>query len=125
MKKVLLFLPVLALILSACSKESENDIILRVASQKGTCHVLSNYPCYIVKYPGSDTWERMAEAITKFDYEAGYEYTLKVVKRTRKNPPQDWMDSYELKKIISKVQKDSENLPPPAPWENPDETPDI
>lgn len=105
------------MMLPACNKDEDSTIILMAASEKGTCHIINNFPCYIVKYPGSYTWERIPNDIRGFDYEPGYEYTLRVIKKSMKNPPEDWIDYYQLVKVISKIQKKSENLPPPAPWE--------
>ena len=45
-------------------------------------------------------------------YEEGYEYVVKVRRLTLADPPQDaGAYVYELKKIVSKTQKDSEGVP--------------
>lgn len=67
---------------------------------------------YAVKTENSEEWEQL-DAIAKFDYEEGNEYRLRVSKT-------DYLDyemgepawtEYDLLEILSKEQKNSENLP--------------
>ncbi len=118
MDKKLFLLLFACLLFFSCEKDNIGHVTtLTVASEQGTGLVVGLFPCYIVKYEGSDKWTTMTEYIKGFDYEPGYEYVIKVVKEELRNPPQDHLGSYQLIKIISKVKKNSENLPPPAPWE--------
>ena len=117
MDKKLLLLFACLLFLS-CDKDDKGKITtLTIASEKGVVELVGVRPCYFVKFKGSDVWSRTGSYIFGFDYQPGYEYVIKVVQEEVKNPPEDYVANYRLIKIISKVQKNSENLPPPVPWE--------
>lgn len=106
----------LSLTLMACDKK-EKEFILTVASEKGSCFVVGEFSCYIVKYDKSDTWTTITESIPGFDYEPGYEYVIEVKERHIKNEPEDYLGEYILMNVISKTKKQSENLPPKPDWE--------
>jgi len=60
----------------------------------------------------NNRWQIITETISGFSYEKGYEYILKVKSTKIKNPPMDISNiRYTLIEVISKVKKDSENLP--------------
>lgn len=111
MKRLTLFAVLLSVALSSCKEDIGNEITLTVASQKGTCNIVGEYSCYIVKYDGSSTWTTIPESIKGFDYQPGYEYVIRVSKKKVNNPPQDYTGEYILHEVISKVQKDSDGLP--------------
>lgn len=115
--KIFKLLSLFAVLLFGCDKDDQ-EMILVVASEKGTCHTIGDFSCYVVKDKGSDIWRYMPESISGFEYETGYEYTIKVSVHNIKNPPQDASSKeYTLIEIISKEKKDSENLPPKPDWQ--------
>lgn len=67
---------------------------------------------YLYKENDSDTkWSIYSSYIGNFEYESGYEYIIKV---GVVSPDLDLMDDEgysDLLKIISKIKKESENLP--------------
>lgn len=67
---------------------------------------------YAVKVGDSDKWSQFGP-ISGFDYTEGYEYEIKIRETSyldyRMGEPA-WTE-YELIKVISKVEKDSEDLP--------------
>lgn len=67
---------------------------------------------YAVKYETQSEWRPLAD-ISKFEYEPGYEYQIRISKTSyldyRMGDPA-WT-VYELLEVLSKVRKDSESLP--------------
>lgn len=67
---------------------------------------------YAVKDEAQQEWQPLAD-ISKFDYEPGYEYQIRISKTSyldyRMGDP-SWT-VYELLEILSKEHKDSDNLP--------------
>lgn len=55
MKKLALFAVLLSVVFTSCQKDKDNEITLTVASRQGTCNIVGEYSCYIVKYNGSGT----------------------------------------------------------------------
>lgn len=110
--KIFKLMCLFAVLLSGCNKD-DKEMILVVASEKRSCITVDDYSCYVVKDKGSDVWRYMSSSIIGFDYEPGYEYTIKISVRNIKNPPQDGSSKeYTLRELISKEKKESENLPP-------------
>lgn len=67
-------------------------------------------PRYWVKTPKSKTWETLRQDIDNFDYEEGYEYTIRI-KIYRWHLDEGTMGTildYECLEILSKEQKDSD-----------------
>lgn len=93
------------------------EYTLTVASKKlpGVITSCGNYvstEVYAVKYDNSTEWEPLG-AISKFNYEPGYEYQIRISKTSyldyRMGEPA-WTE-YELLEVLSKERKESENLP--------------
>lgn len=97
-------------------KKNDGDIMMTVASRKGSCYVVEKFSCYIVRIGNNPDWMKITDSINGFEYEPGFEYVIKVQRRQINNPPEDYRGEYILKKIISKEKKDSENLPPNPEW---------
>lgn len=100
--------------------KSEKTVTLTIASVKPAAadddyDWLQGLPVYIYKEESPD-WRLWYshDPIRGFDeiYEEGYEYVVKVRRLTLADPPQDaGAYVYELKKVVSKTQKDSEGVP--------------
>ena len=113
MKKI-----VLLLWISICLISCENndlitaEKILIIASKKGDCVGVGPQKCLLVKESITQNWEYFYDNISGLNYEEGFEYEIIVSEKEIENPPQD-ASSIEttLIKIISKIEKTSENLP--------------
>lgn len=112
--------------ITSCSSDDEPDsrkvtdykeYTLTVASKKlpgvvTTCGNSTLTDVYAVKNESQSKWQPLG-SISKFDYEPGYEYQIRVsatsyLDQTMGEPA--WIE-YELLEILSKERKDSENLP--------------
>lgn len=83
-----------------------------VASEQKECQGIVLQQCYLIKINGSDQWEYYYDEIIGLDYEAGYEYQIRVREDMINNPPADASSiQYTLIEIISKEMKASEGLP--------------
>ncbi len=68
--------------------------------------------CYWIKKDNSSIWVMQEANIEGFNYEVGYEYVIDVLVSRISNPPQDASSlTWKLQSLISKIQKQSENLP--------------
>lgn len=71
------------------------------------CTGLAVQDCFQIKKDNSETWENLYSDIKGFDYEAGYEYIIKVDVTENKNAPADASSlNYALKEVISKKKVD-------------------
>lgn len=113
MKKTLLFLTIFTMITSCENNEiSSIEKTLVIASQKVNCVGLITQKCLLVKESNSQNWTYFYDNIFGFNYEEGFEYVIIVSEKEIDNPPQDASSiKTSLVKIISKVIKNSENLP--------------
>ena len=110
MKYAILLIILLSFFLvSSCTKESNdnlNEIILIVASEKKTVIdpvSLEEIKIMQVKLVNSTNWINLYSEIAGFEYVAGYEYTLKVLREEIKEPVQDGSShAYKLIQIINK-----------------------
>lgn len=85
---------------------------LIVASKKADCVGLVPQKCLLVKEKTAQNWQYFYDEISGFTYEEGFEYEIIVSEREIENPPQDASSlATTLIKIISKIEKTSENLP--------------
>lgn len=116
MKKIVLIVLLLSWLFVGCNKEDGSTDIMTVASEKRICLAESKVSCYLVKTSNVEGWTTMMSSIKGFDYTPGYEYIIEVKRLVRENPPQDWLGEYQLVKLISKVQRNSEGLPPQFEW---------
>lgn len=115
MKKItLLFMMIFSII--SCEKNDVTTVekTLIIASEKVNCTVVGVLPqlCFLIKEESTQNWEYFYDSIIGFTYEEGFEYEVLVSEREIENPPQD-ASSIEttLIKVISKIEKTSENLP--------------
>jgi hypothetical protein len=114
MRQYLLLLFSFFLFLTCSSDEEEGDYVtvLTVASERVLdCDVFTyGRASLLVREPGDKSW-RKVPGVIGFDYERGYEYTLKV--KVHMTP--ELMDApdreYTLEQLVGKEEKLSENLP--------------
>ncbi|WP_242092148.1 DUF4377 domain-containing protein [Aestuariivivens sediminicola] len=106
MKKLFLFI-VSIVILSCSNDESAQEAILKVNHYKLTAIGLDKTLVLMVQENeniGTDNWSYIYDGIDGFVYEFGFEYQLKVIKKSLNNPPADGSSIvYELIDIISKT----------------------
>lgn len=114
MKKIGLLLIAVISLFSACN-DGQDTVDMVVASEKRTAMGVGPMDVYLVKENKDTEWTYFYSEIEGFKYEVGYEYVLKVKKEKLEEPlPADASSiKYILIKEISKIQKTSENLPPP------------
>lgn len=102
------------LLVTGCSKY-DNTKIITIASKKVVVENIhgEQVNMFLYKENDSDTkWSIYSSYIGNFDYETGYEYIIKV---GVVSPDLELMDDEghsDLLKIISKIKKESDNLPP-------------
>ena len=83
-----------------------------IASETRNCEGVVPQKCLLVKKPNQANWEFFYNNIEGFDYTEGYEYIIDVKEEKRKNVPADASAlRYILRKEVSKILKQSENLP--------------
>lgn len=83
-----------------------------VASRQGDCVGVAPQKCMLIKKGDAADWEFFYSSIEGFQYEPGYEYILEVREEKLDNVPVDASSiKYTLVRELSKVQKESENLP--------------
>lgn len=103
------------LLFTSCNKDDFMIETIIIASEKaiGTePSGLSKRDYFLIKQKTSAKWEYLAQDIQGFEYEKGYEYTLRVKIQTIKKPKEDqYPESYILLEVLSKEKKHSENLP--------------
>lgn len=97
------------LLITSC-QDSKNSLaqekIYIVASKKVDCVGVGPQKCFLVKKNQKEDWQFFYATIS------GFEYKLLIAEKRIENPPQDSSSvEYELVKIISKIEKVSENLP--------------
>lgn len=109
------FLSLFLLLSSSCNQDEYREETIMVASETITDieqSGLAEREYLLIKSTESDKWIYLSSTIKGFDYEKGYEYILKVGITTIKKPVEDqYPKSYTLIEIISKIKKQSTNLP--------------
>lgn len=113
--KSILIIFITVLSFSSC-EDSENILPLEktyiVASKRVNCQAEGVQKCYIIKEKGTQNWQYFYSSIIGFSYTEGFEYELLISEKEIDNPPQDASSiEYTLLKVISKIEKTSENLP--------------
>ena len=99
MKKV--FGIILFLIFAISCKTTTETLI--IGPSKVPCTGVAPQDCLQVKKDSSGTWENFYGDIKGFDYEPGYEYTIKVDVTENKNAPADASSlNYTLKEVLTK-----------------------
>jgi hypothetical protein len=110
MKKYLylLFFGVIFTFIS-CSSSDDHTETISVASSRATYYdpeLGKQEPCFLIKKKSNESWDGSI-IIDNFTYEPGFEYTLKVQPTGFRTEYQ----GYVCLKVLSKVQKKSDNLP--------------
>lgn len=106
MKKSLL-VSSLFLLLVGCQtvKSADNTKTFYVDSTLADCVGVAPMKCMKVKQDPNANWEYFYGVIQGFDYQPGYQYTLKVKQFNVANPPADGSSiRYELVEIVNKTQ---------------------
>ena len=106
MKRYILTLLLAACVCTACDKDDEYEIReWTVASQLGIAHGASTLqPVLLVKANDDTSWRAVYQGIEGFDFEAGYEYRLRIKAEQLPDPPQDGSSiRYTLLEQISKA----------------------
>jgi len=92
--------------LAACDlleSETGRIITLHVQPQLVSCVGIVEQQCMVVRQDGETEWSYFYDGIRGFTFEAGYDYTLQVLRRHVPNPPADASSyEYELIRIVSK-----------------------
>lgn len=112
MKKIIGFLFVLGMVITSCS--TNKDIVkMTIASAQADCVGVGPQKCYLIKINDQQNWEFYYSGIEGFSYEPGNEYVIEVRKEEIPNPAADQASfKYVFVKEISKIKKESENMPP-------------
>lgn len=96
----------------ASDNNLEKETIYIIASKKADCQGVALQKCFFIKKEQQENWHYFYSTIKGFNYEEGFEYEILVSEKQIENPPQDASSiAYTFVKIISKVEKTSENLP--------------
>lgn len=106
MKRYILTLLLAACVCTACDKDDEYEIReWTVASQLGIAHGPHTLqPVLLVKTNDDTSWRAVYQGIEGFDFEAGYEYRLRIKAEQLPDPPQDGSSiRYTLLEQISKT----------------------
>ncbi|HEX3159403.1 MAG TPA: DUF4377 domain-containing protein [Gemmatimonadaceae bacterium] len=89
----LLRLAALTLVLGGACRSStepaERVLTLHVAAALAPCTAVAPRECMQVRERPDLPWELFYDTIDGFTYEPGYQYQLRVARRTVPNPPQD------------------------------------
>ncbi len=90
-------------LLASCNRPA-NEITLYVGAEQVDCTGSSPQKCYLVKYAPDGEWENFYDQIKGFDWQAGYEYELRVRVVPVKDPAADASSqTYELIEIVNKT----------------------
>lgn len=113
--KQLLIIFVTVLCISSCEDSEKNlgkEKTYTVASKRIDCEGVATQKCYLIKKNGEQNWNYFYSEIIGFNYEEGFEYELLISETPIENPLQDTSSiAYKLLKVISIIEKTSENLP--------------
>lgn len=122
-KNYFLLLGLLAFVgLSSCNSERSKNEVWEIASEKlPVVHVRGaevesnpDWWAYIVKYKPKGEWQGVNVSFPNFDYQEGYEYSIRVKTTYHKDvnmqDAQKW-ETHEFLEVLSKTKKESQNLP--------------
>jgi hypothetical protein len=102
------------MLLASCSNASgpgDRVLTLQVASTKVPCTGMFPTQCLQIRSGPGEPWGLTYGGIEGFTYEPGYEYTLRVSRRTIANPPADGSSVvYRLVAVLSR-----QLVTPPSP----------
>lgn len=98
---------VLALLALGCAGSVQpegTEVTLTVADHTVECTgAHGTQQCLQVREAGEESWTLLYDSIEGFDYEEGYRYRIRVLRRERSEPPQDGSSVvYELLEVLSK-----------------------
>jgi len=104
-------LPLLALLLGAAATActgpitaAEEVVTLHVAPFRRECTGMIVMQCMQVKERPQDDWQNFYDGIEGFEYEPGYSYRLRVLKRPVPDPPADGSSiSWHLLEVLEKT----------------------
>lgn len=102
------------ILFTSCEKDNDNEeiVTLKVNHYQKTAIGQARTLVLLVQkdeHIGSNEWTYFYEAIEGFEYELGFVYELKTIRREISNPPADGASvSYELLEIISKTPTEDE-----------------
>ena len=111
--RTIILLSLLLISLAGCDRDKTKNINITIASKRAPfVESMINSPRYYVKYDGDQEWSLFYSHIEGFDYQEGYEYVLNVKVTTISDPPMDASSKdYKLNHVISREEKESENIP--------------
>jgi len=90
---------------SACGDVGPNVkvVTLEVAATRVPCHGFVATECIQVREPPAADWTYFYDPIEGFDYQPGFEYTIRVAVSPVLNPPQDGSSrTYRLVAVLRK-----------------------
>jgi hypothetical protein len=94
-------------LLGGCSSlfgPDERVVVMDIAPQRVACVGMAPQECLRVRQHPDTTWGLFYDGIEGFEFEAGFEYTIRVGVRSIRNPPQDSSsEAYRLLAILRKV----------------------
>ena len=110
-QRLRLLLAVLALLLggvpAACHglpTAADEVVVLFVAPFQRECQGMVRMQCMLVKERPQDDWQNFYDAIEGFQYEPGFSYRLRVLRRPVANPPADGSSvSWHLLEVLEKT----------------------
>ena len=118
--KRLLGIVVAGTVLVACALTSQNQVLLKVASAQVDCIGVAPQKCLLVQEVEdvqtvvNPDWAFFYSNIEGFDYEPGYEYTLRIDKAHRDQVAADQSSIiYRLVDVVDKKATTSSNMPKP------------
>ena len=83
---------------------TEEVLTIDIAAVRVPCQGAFPQECYRVRQQPDTVWTLFYDSIAGFDYQTGFEYTIKVVRRSVRNPPADGSSvAYHLLSILRKV----------------------
>jgi hypothetical protein len=82
----------------------EEILTLDIAAARVACQGAFPQECYRIRQQPDTDWTLFYDSIEGFDYQTGFEYTIKVMRRPVRNPPADGSSfTYHLLSTLRKV----------------------
>ena len=96
---------------AACTElpsAADREVTLHVAPYRRECKGLVVMQCMLVKERPQDEWQLFYDPIEGFEYEPGYDYRLRVLRRPVPDPPADGSSvSWRLLEMLEKTRADA------------------
>ncbi|MEM7112303.1 MAG: META domain-containing protein [Chloroflexota bacterium] len=103
---------------------NENELTMYVGAETADCVGVAPQQCLLVKFDPNASWEFEYDGIEGFDYEAGFEYELRVQRIDVPNPPADGSSFYyQLVEVVNKTAVATTVEPTPTEPTTPEEAP--